>query len=133
MKNWKSWWMVALSAFLISWLGDWAVAEWMSDDKTQLLATWGLENKEWMSLETMLAYAWFALALTFVFIKGYEGKNWWEGVRFGTYMWAIMIGCLWISNAMPSSDWWMWATAMWAGSALIGEVMWWSYKPTAKA
>ncbi|MFT7433261.1 MAG: hypothetical protein ACI9TY_000889 [Alphaproteobacteria bacterium] len=131
MKNWKSWWMVALSAFIISWLGDWAMAQWMSNE--QWLAAWGIENKVWMNWETIISYAWFALALTFVFIKGYEGSNWKEGIRFGTYMWSVMIGVLWISGAMPTQDWWMWTAAMWAGCALIGEVMWWTYKPMAKA
>lgn len=130
MKNWKSWWLVALSAFFICWLGDWAMTVWMADEKTELLAAWGMENKSWLNWETIFSYAWFALALTFVFIKGYEGSDWREGVRFGTYMWSILIGALWILNALPAENWWMWSVAMWAGCAFIGSVMWWTYKPT---
>jgi hypothetical protein len=127
MKNWKSWWMVALSAFLISWLGDWAFVTWFADEAW--VASWGWEQKAWFGWETILAYAWFALALTFIFIKGYEGSDWWEGIRFGTYMWSIMLGGFWIAGIIPATDAWLWAVSLWVGFALVGWAMWWSYKP----
>lgn len=136
MKNWKSWWAVALVAFAISWLGDLAFMSWMSDgswtDANKWAASWNLESRNWWGLETILAYAWFALALTFVFIKGYEGKNWLEGVRFGTYMWALSVGVMWVANMWPTADWWMWAALFWVGYAFTGTAMWWSYKPSMK-
>lgn len=132
MTNWKSWWMVALSAFFISWLGDWAFATWLASDAW--VTSWGWEQKAWFGWETILAYAWFALALTFVFIKGYEGNDWREGVRFGTYMWSIMLGAFWVSGMVPATDAWLWAVSLWVGFSFVGWAMWWSYKPSvAKA
>lgn len=119
MKNWKSWWLIALCAFLLSWAGSWAWAQWAND-------SWSLTSKSWWSLETILAYAWWALAITFVFLKGYEGKNWLEGVRFGTYMWAIMLGAWWIGNMVPASNWALWAASHWASFAVLGFAMWWA-------
>ena len=131
MNNWKSWWLVAVSAFLISWLGDWAFSNWLADDAW--IASWGWTEKAWFSWETVVSYAWLSLALTFIFIKGYEGKNWWEGVRFGTYMWAIALGCFWVAGKVPAMDAWQWAVSFWAGFAFVGWAMWWSYKPEHSA
>lgn len=131
--NTKRLWWTALAVFAWIFASDMVIHGWWLKDTYMATASlWRPEGEmnqfmSWMMSGQFLT----AFFLTFIFAKGYEGKGWQEGARYGLLMGLFSCSQMFIQYAvtpLPASLFWSWIGAAMFQAVLGGIIASWIYK-----
>lgn len=131
--NTKRLWMTTVGVFAFIFVSDMIIHGWYMKD--MYMATANLWRSEaemsnfmgWMFAGQFLT----AFFLSFIFTKGYEGKGWLEGARYGFLIGLFVVSQLLIQYAVSPLPLSLFLTWMWTGilqCTLAGMVASWIYK-----
>lgn len=131
--NVKRWWMAAVAVFAFIFASDMVIhGWWMGETYKQTAHLWRTEEEMqqfmgWMLMGQFL----IAFFMTWIFAKGWEGKGWGEGFRFGILMGAFTVSQMFIQYAvspLPANIFWSWVGAAMIQSVCAGWIAAWIYK-----
>lgn len=135
--NTKRLWPTALAVFGWVFISDMVIhGWWLSPDYKATAHLWRSETEMGQFMGWMFAgQAMTAFMLSFIFTKGYEGKGWKEGARYGFLMGLFVASQQCITYAvspLPSNIFWSWIWTGLAQSVIAGIVASWIYKSGKK-
>ena len=134
--NLKRFWITTVGMFAWIFASDLVIHGWW------LSAAYQETSNLWRSPEEMqnfMGWMWggqflISVFFSFIFTKGYEGKGWAEGARYGLLMGLFSVSQLFINFAvtpLPSTIFWSWVWAGMVQSVLGGMICSWIYKKNA--
>ncbi len=131
--NLKRWMWTAFAVFFWIALSDMAIHGWWLAGLYQETASMWRSSDE---MQSMMGWMWSgqfltSMMLTFIFAKGYEGKGWSEGARFGLLIGLFTSVQLFIQYSvmpMPSTLLWSWFSAGLFQALMGGIIASWVYK-----
>lgn len=131
----KKFWLGFVAVFVLTYLFNWVVNMYlMMADYQQTAPLWRTEMKLNVIVVVDLFFAFF---FTFIFSKGYQGKGWIEGLRYGVYVGLMMnvSGAYMTYATMPipyalALKWFLYRTVQYM---IYGAVLGLIYGGTAKA
>lgn len=131
--NTKRLWITTAAVFAFVFVSDFVIHGWYMGETYKATASlWRSET----DMSAFMGWMWMSQFLTsfllsFIFTKGYEGKGWQEGARYG-----FLIGLFCVANIcmqyavtpLPSAIFWSWIWTSLVQSTLAGVVASWTYK-----
>lgn len=131
--NTKRLWPTALAVFAWIFLSDFLIhGWWLKDAYMKTSQLWRPEAEMGQFMSWMMSGQFLtAFFLSFIFTKGYEGKGWMEGARYGTLMGLFSVSQMCIQYAvtpLPASIFWSWVGAAMFQAIMAGIIASWIYK-----
>ncbi|MCC7442951.1 MAG: hypothetical protein IT285_15060 [Bdellovibrionales bacterium] len=130
--NWKWMGIAAFAVFFTIFATDFVIHGWWMKESYQNTASlWRTEDEMqgymgWMLIGQFMIGAF----LTWIFAKGYEGKGWIEGIRFGGLIGAFAVSHYFITYAVspyPFDIFASWVVTGFMQAVLCGVVAAWVY------
>jgi hypothetical protein len=125
--NWNRWMMAWVAMFFFFFASDFLIhGVWLQDTYHATQSMWRTEDDmhhfmPWMVFGQIMIAAFF----TFIFARGYEGKGWQEGLRFGLLIGFLTSAPMFMNYAvmpMPMNLLWSWVFACFAQS-IVGGIL----------
>lgn len=131
--NLKRFWITAAVMFIWTFASNMAIHGWWLGDAYNASASLWRSQDE---MQRFMGWMWSGQFLTatffsFIFTKGYEGKGWTEGARYGFLMGLFTASQTFMTFAvtpLPKRIFWAWICAAMIQSVCGGIIASWTYK-----
>ncbi|MCM0604631.1 MAG: hypothetical protein KA715_00925 [Xanthomonadaceae bacterium] len=131
--NTKRFWPTAGAVFAWIFLSDFIIHKlWLKSAYQKTASLWRPEAEMGQYMSWMMSGEFLtAFFLSFIFTKGYEGKGWQEGARYGAFMGLFSVSQMCMNYAvtpLPSTLFWSWVGAGMFQAIMAGVIASWVYK-----